>query len=388
MPITSLPDLLQSKSSQGSSSFYLLRTGRTRQPSPKTVPTRYRWIHCWIDDAKLLGGLTWAQASFCNVTEDVSPWQLCAGKTFHGSPWSGGLAAGPGSPYAFEAVNLARAKFMDELSDRSEWLVNLAERKQAVDMISNRARKLLSFCSQLKNAYKKGRPSVVITRRLLRTLGRTIAPRSFHGRPVSRDAAGAFLELHFGWEPLVKDIYNAVQLLQQPIKSSRIRARGRPVPITSQYEDSTSHASVSGKCVGFMSAQVEITNPNLWLANNLGLVNPATLVWELIPFSFVVDWFVNVGDFLHQYTDFLGAELKHASYGWKTQVTHVVRQQENWYPMPGTICTSQGRYYCRETGIPGVTLGFRSFRGISVTRGATAISLLIQQGIKPLARKS
>jgi hypothetical protein len=34
-------------------------------------------------------------------------------------------------------------------------------------------------------------------------------------------------------------------------------------------------------------------------ANRLGLTDPVSLLWEVIPYSFVIDWFVNVGDFLH-----------------------------------------------------------------------------------------
>ncbi len=55
-----------------------------------------------------------------------------------------------------------------------------------------------------------------------------------------------------------------------------------------------------------MGCEVTISNPNLYLANNLGLANPAIVVWELIPFSFVVDWFVTVGQFLENGSAWLG----------------------------------------------------------------------------------
>lgn len=37
-----------------------------------------------------------------------------------------------------------------------------------------------------------------------------------------------------------------------------------------------------------------------WQTAALALINPAEVAWELTPYSFVVDWFVNVGDMLEQ----------------------------------------------------------------------------------------
>lgn len=41
-----------------------------------------------------------------------------------------------------------------------------------------------------------------------------------------------------------------------------------------------------------------VTNPFLYDLDAFGLVNPLDLAWELIPFSFVVDWFVSIGPWL------------------------------------------------------------------------------------------
>jgi hypothetical protein len=38
------------------------------------------------------------------------------------------------------------------------------------------------------------------------------------------------------------------------------------------------------------------TNLNSW--GSFGLLNPAAVAWELLPFSFVVDWFLPVGRYL------------------------------------------------------------------------------------------
>lgn len=55
-----------------------------------------------------------------------------------------------------------------------------------------------------------------------------------------------------------------------------------------------------------------MSNPELFALASLGLLNPASLAWELVPLSFVVDWIVPVGPFLEAMTAGVGIELSHA----------------------------------------------------------------------------
>ena len=51
-------------------------------------------------------------------------------------------------------------------------------------------------------------------------------------------------------------------------------------------------------------ARYNLSNLNLRLFDQVGL-NPFVTAWELIPFSFVVDWFVNIGDWVQAQTSSL-----------------------------------------------------------------------------------
>ena len=57
------------------------------------------------------------------------------------------------------------------------------------------------------------------------------------------------------------------------------------------------------------TARVEITNPNLWLANKVGLVNLPGVLWDIIPWSFLVNMFTNMGSVVNQMTDLAGVTL-------------------------------------------------------------------------------
>jgi hypothetical protein len=58
---------------------------------------------------------------------------------------------------------------------------------------------------------------------------------------------------------------------------------------------------------------VRITNPNLFLANRLGLLNLPGVAWDLIPWSFVVNMFTNMGQMVNSLTDFVGVEVSNGS---------------------------------------------------------------------------
>jgi hypothetical protein len=57
------------------------------------------------------------------------------------------------------------------------------------------------------------------------------------------------------------------------------------------------------------STKVTIDNPNLWLLNRMGLINPLTVAWDLVPWSFVVNMFVNVNSLLNSVTDTVGLNV-------------------------------------------------------------------------------
>lgn len=124
-------------------------------------------------------------------------------------------------------------------------------------------------------------------------------------------------------------------------------------------------------------ATVYIDNPNLALANQLGFVNPATVAWELVPFSFLVDWFVPVGRFLSTWTDFAGYQFLEPTTTRYVTTTYVFTKSNSrdgvTYVEDKTRTTVM-----RTSGIatPSITdmIDFK----LSPWRAATAVALLLQ----------
>jgi hypothetical protein len=274
------------------------------------------------------------------------------------------------------AVNSVRAKLVGALDEEAMLAVNYAERAQAASMMLARLNQLQRF-----GRYLRAGRILDAVQALGLDPNRPLRPPKKQKRwRRSKDVANAWLEYHFGWSPLVHDIYNAIHVLQNPIPGGTITVRGPRISLDNNWSTSSGGAvttrEISGWVFGKAGVTLAITNPNAYLANRLGLVNPAAVVWELVPFSFVVDWFVNVSDFINQYSDFVGLTLKDPWYQTTSlqTSTHMYRKG----PFDKMDVTRSGFFSTRALGMPGVTLRVRPLKRLSLARAATAVSLLVQ----------
>jgi hypothetical protein len=182
---------------------------------------------------------------------------------------------------------------------------------------------------------------------------------------------------------MVGDMYNAADALQQDFEP--ILAEGRA---SSPYVRVFRGTSVQGYAPGTMTVvsgrtsvrirtQVKITNPNLFLADNLGLTNPVSWAWELIPLSFVANWFVNVDQVVRSWTDTAGVVHSRPEVTTYTRgsATHnwVDKNLQNWFRGSSVF-----NYARRQTTMPtDPSLAFQLPGRLSWSRAATAMSLLV-----------
>lgn len=254
----------------------------------------------------------------------------------------------------------------------------LAEWSKSSKMIALRASQLLeSYRSFRKGDFGRTARILRIPREDVNRVGKPGI------RQAQRDVSSQWLELHFGWTPLIKDVYSAVNVLQGPLPGVKARGRASGVYWVDDQETSYNswHTSISLRSKVLIGADVYLENPNLALANRMGLVNPATVVWELIPFSFLVDWFIPVGKFLNSMTDYVGYQVRNGF----TTTTHVGWSQQRIYYSPSYAVFQHAdvAFVSRVLGVPPARLAMTPFKGLSVARGATAIALVIQQFLKP-----
>lgn len=182
-------------------------------------------------------------------------------------------------------------------SNRSQHGVDLAEAGKTWGMFAQTAGQVARAAVAAKNGRWGSIPSILgMSKRDILT---------------GKAPANRWLEYQYGWKPLMGSIHDLGGRLQGQLKyplilSAKSTARfDHSVQRKDQGYDFSAEESGSvttrywARVTNNLSAQVEAA----------GLINPASIAWELVPFSFVVDWFVPVGNVLDAMTATMGLEF-------------------------------------------------------------------------------
>lgn len=329
-----------------------------------------------------------------------------------GAPWgpSGTPAAGiwnwyfVSNPVPDRDLAAADVKAYDRFIEKmksagsSQVAANFAERKKSMSMVATRslqlatvllnlrhvrvgnALKLLGFKKVEKWGYVKGRR--VITHQKVTDWTNSV-------RANARNAGSVFLELHFGWSPLVSDIYGAIQRLANSPSLSHVKVTGSSsasrtetsVVADSRYTTATVNQKFI-KCA--YHGHVRVTGDGGALLNDLGLVNPLSVAWEVIPFSWLVDWLLPVGAYINSLTDMIGYEVTNPCRGvWlqtKSKINEVVTPYGESLGIQSSSQSSEYIDFRRYVGFSSPTFKQRMKTGTgigSVARAATAVSYLL-----------
>lgn len=133
----------------------------------------------------------------------------------------------------------------------------------------------------------------------LRSLGRSTAgtaQKSRNSRVSLSDASDFWLSIQYGWKPMLNDIYAAAKWLEyraNPSRATRYHV-GRQYVSEEVLSPGENQSYRWQKRRQYRLVLTESPTE----ARSLGLLNPASVAWELLPFSFVVDWFIPIGTYL------------------------------------------------------------------------------------------
>jgi hypothetical protein len=158
---------------------------------------------------------------------------------------------------------------------------------------------------------------------------------NFHS-DAAKAAGNAWLELKYGYTPAMLDVRNAMNTLMDTME------KPEPTRLTA-----SSHATSVSQQEGYV--QVEIS-PNLSVYQHMivkesyrmsisyymlpedipgrfGLLNPLEVVYELVPLSFVLDWFIPLGSYFKSFDESFRFSNQKGSIGYRQEN---VRLYSDW----------------------------------------------------------
>lgn len=295
---------------------------------------------------------------------------------------------GPDFPALMQ--NEAATKALNKIADQKVNLAeNLATAGQTARMFAGASKNLADF---LQSVYRDRsmRPYLL---KSWRQISREGVPKSISDK---------YLEYVYGWKPLMQDVFSLSKLLKDhSARSLLLHGEGKarrtePTKSSGFYAGSYNYGAYLDQ--GEEDATVRCSiwaqiDPN-WTGaralNQLGLLNPLSLVWEIMPWSFVVDWMVPIGPVLSALTAPAGLNFLDGSLSVKTKTKIPYRTEEYafWYDIekhtPNTgdlIIKGYTRHTLGNWPLPGIWFDPDPFRGDRIFKAA-ALAISNTKGMR------
>jgi len=194
----------------------------------------------------------------------------------------------------------------------------------------------------------------------------------------AKSATNGYLAWEYGWKPLCSDLYGMYEDLKSKTKDRRLFMRGASrtirTPVIRDYTNGeyASKIRVNGHRIDQCTVYATPSVGFLQDANAYGLVNPLSLAWEVVPYSFVVDWFMPIGNTLSSLSASAGLDFMGA---------YSVAQQEGEVIFTGGAgsCTKKYSYMSRSNYGDFPRAGFYAVRNpLNLHKSVNLFNLLAQ----------
>lgn len=251
------------------------------------------------------------------------------------------LFYGPNIVTQYDLFARASTECLLKLKDQKVALgENIATLKDTIRMVSSNAAQLARAIYYAKRGkWSKVSSSLGLDGRALAS-GKTLANR--------------WLEYQYGWKPLMSDIHAGIELIKNSSNKAFLISATRR--IKDKRTDLQPSSGWVTKVSGFsdISCQFKcyaaIDDERVHLLNQIGLLNPLEVAWELVPYSFVIDWFLPVGNFLQALNATAGLNFIGGSVTWRVE-SEISQDWRRPHPFSGLSSNSVGTVTTRSFAI-------------------------------------
>lgn len=168
--------------------------------------------------------------------------------------------------------NQALSKLYDKIRGNLDLAIDIAESRQSTAMVRNLT-KVIDFARG--GAWKQ-----------------------------TGNLANGWLQYQYGWKPLIKDVFDVCDESSRTVRRALTHVKARSTAtldgvakVTQFIASASTNVTRTSKGKQSCTYQVQLEprgfDPGQWSS-----LNPVSLAWELIPYSFVVDWFIDVGSYM------------------------------------------------------------------------------------------
>lgn len=201
----------------------------------------------------------------------------------------------------------ARSKILDKIKNQKVNVAQMfAERRQTANLMITTVNRLASAAL----AIRKGRIRHATTLFGKKVNSRPLLQRDVQASP--ENLSNYWLEYIYGWRPLLDDIYGSAELLADSYLKNRPEFVKSFSEMSVEIEDQQIRFNTGGTPGSFYAERMRgssraqarfvvgfsVENSMVDAAQRTGLTNPLALAWELVPYSFVVDWILPIGNYL------------------------------------------------------------------------------------------
>lgn len=190
--------------------------------------------------------------------------------------------------------NLAKPLYSNKYASKSLVLQNEALVRQMDRRLKGRGTHDVERLAKLQRQHD------VLTRKLGLRVGRFV---DFVSKLHPKEWANRWLEYQYGWKPLLGTIYDTGKALMDLHTYSYVRVRGNGYSNTPSNQTNIIgqiphiySGNLAERCR--IVCEYRMSNTRIQTLAGYTSLNPVSIAWELLPYSFVIDWLVDVGGYL------------------------------------------------------------------------------------------
>jgi hypothetical protein len=168
--------------------------------------------------------------------------------------------------------------------------------------------------------------------------GRKAARYAWRFKDLKSAFAELWLEYRYGWLPVCYALDDSVRALHEENMQFKIGNSHSTFQFSDSEITQDFNTTLQDQYYETVSAEYSVRG---WAAANmenpfgkLG-IDPIRTTWELVPFSFVIDWFIQIGNWIDAVSPFAVGSTKASGVSIKTTILREMTRNMVWLPASG-----------------------------------------------------